>query len=48
MACLLLVPLCPHTCEHIWGELLGRPGLVVKAGWPAAADPDPLLRRQAT
>jgi leucyl-tRNA synthetase len=26
---LLLAPICPHTCEHIWGNLLKKPGLVV-------------------
>jgi leucyl-tRNA synthetase len=22
VAARLLAPICPHTCEHIWGELL--------------------------
>ena len=47
VACRLLAPICPHTCEHIWGELLKRPGLVVKAGWPQAPAPDFVLQRAA-
>ncbi|GAB4822876.1 hypothetical protein N2152v2_009922 [Parachlorella kessleri] len=47
VACRLLAPICPHTCEHIWGELLRRPGLVVNAGWPQAPAPDFVLQRAA-
>ena len=43
----LLAPICPHTCEHIWGGLLKRPGSVLKAGWPQAAPPDLVLTQQA-
>ena len=31
---LILSPICPHLCEHIWGTLLGKKGLVVRAAWP--------------
>jgi leucyl-tRNA synthetase len=43
----LLAPICPHTCEHVWGTLLQRPGLVLKAGWPTASAADPLLQQAA-
>lgn len=43
----ILVPFCPHTCEYIWGDLLKKDGLVVKAGWPAADPADPLLQQAA-
>lgn len=42
---LLLVPLTPHTCEHVWGQVLKRPGSVLTAGWPAAAEPDFVMQR---
>ena len=44
---LLLVPICPHTCEHVWRALLRRPGSALTAGWPAAPEPDYGLRRAA-
>lgn len=25
----LLAPICPHTCEHIWGNLLKKEGMVI-------------------
>jgi hypothetical protein len=31
----------------MWGEMLGKEGLCVKAGWPAAAEPDFLLQQAA-
>lgn len=31
---LLLAPICPHTCEHIW-ELTGETGSIMEASWPA-------------
>ena len=40
MATLLLTPVCPHTCEHMWRDILGRPGSVLKAGFPAGKAPD--------
>ena len=44
---LLLTPICPHTCHHIWSDVLRRPGSVLKAGWPHAALPDAGIQRQA-
>jgi len=40
---LLLAPFCPHTCEHVWSTLLGRPGTVTKAGFPVGDAPDKVL-----
>mmetsp|Transcript_17368 Transcript_17368/g.48365 ORF Transcript_17368/g.48365 Transcript_17368/m.48365 type:complete len:1080 (-) Transcript_17368:364-3603(-) len=36
-------PIIPHTCEHIWGNILNREGSVVKAGWPSAPAPNPTV-----
>ena len=47
VACLLLAPICPHTCEHIWSGLLHKEGLAITAGWPAAAEPDYVLQTAA-
>lgn len=44
---LLLAPICPHVCEHVWG-LLGKPGSVVReARWPVVDAPDEVLLRSA-
>ena len=44
---LLLVPICPHTCEHIWGTLLKKQGLVITAGWPLPTSPPDKRLQQA-
>jgi leucyl-tRNA synthetase len=45
---LLLAPICPHSCEHVWRDVLGRRGSVLTAGFPAAsAPPDFALRAAA-
>jgi leucyl-tRNA synthetase len=44
---LLLAPICPHTCEHVWRNLLRRRGSALTAGWPAAPPPDVALRAAA-
>ena len=44
---LLVAPFTPHTCEHVWGELLGKAGTVTKAGWPAGGVPDEKLAAAA-
>jgi leucyl-tRNA synthetase len=44
---LLLTPFCPHTCEHIWGELLKKSGTVTKAGFPVGDAPDAVLAAAA-
>ena len=36
---LLLTPVCPHTCEHIWRDVLGRLGSALTAGFPAGKAP---------
>lgn len=43
--CKLLAPICPHYAEHVWSELLGGQGTVLKSGWPAARPPDLVLQR---
>jgi len=47
LSALLLVPITPHTSEHIWGTLLQQQGSVLKAGWPQAAEPDFVMQRAA-
>jgi len=44
---LLLAPICPHVCEHVW-KLLGKPGSVRRAAWPQAGPVDALLLKQDT
>ncbi|GIY96883.1 leucine--tRNA ligase, cytoplasmic [Caerostris extrusa] len=39
---LLLSPICPHLCEHIW-KLLGKTESIMKAKWPKAAPVDKIL-----
>eukprot|EP00794_Sanderia_malayensis_P007562 gene7562-8400_t len=34
---ILLSPICPHICEHIW-SLLGKESSIMKACWPIAGD----------
>lgn len=41
----VLTPIAPHWAEHVWGDLLQRPGLAVTAGWPAHSPPDAALQR---
>ncbi|KAJ4461743.1 putative Leucine--tRNA ligase [Paratrimastix pyriformis] len=33
---LLLAPICPHWCEHVWKVILGNPASIHKARWPTA------------
>lgn len=42
---IMMSPICPHWSENLW-EVLGKPGLVVNALWPATAPCDFLLRKQ--
>jgi len=44
---LLLVPITPHTCEHVWTHLLKKQGSVLTAGWPQSDAPDFVLQRAA-
>ena len=41
---LLVAPVAPHWAEEVWTSKLGRPGCVVTAGWPTAAEPDLVLQ----
>lgn len=43
---LLLAPVCPHVAETIW-QLMGKPGFIVEANWPEAAEVDELLAHEA-
>ncbi|KAL6757784.1 hypothetical protein V8C86DRAFT_1623510, partial [Haematococcus lacustris] len=43
----LLAPITPHTSEHVWGQLLRRPGTVLTSGWPTGAEPDFVMQRAA-
>lgn len=35
----LMAPITPHFCEHVWGTLLGKAGSVTSAPWPAVSAP---------
>ena len=35
----MLSPICPHVCEHVW-SLLGNQGSILHTRWPAAGDVD--------
>ncbi|BDA46666.1 Leucine-tRNA ligase, cytoplasmic [Coccomyxa sp. Obi] len=37
---LLITPICPHTCDHIWRNILGRKGSALTAGFPVGGEPD--------
>merc|ERR1712080_732602 len=42
---ILLAPICPHICEHIW-QLLGKEDSIMSAKWPAVGEiNDELLTR---
>ncbi|KAL9836093.1 leucine--tRNA ligase, cytoplasmic [Geothlypis trichas] len=43
---LLLAPICPHLCEHIW-SLLGKADSIMRASWPAAGPVDEALVRSS-
>jgi len=36
---ILLAPICPHICEHIW-QLLGKENSIMKAKWPSVGEID--------
>ena len=35
----MLSPICPHVCEHVW-SLLGQEGSILRTRWPAAGTVD--------
>src|ERR1700722_19984345 len=37
---IMLAPICPHYCDHIWTKLLNREGSVRTATWPAGGPID--------
>jgi leucyl-tRNA synthetase len=39
---LLLAPICPHICEHVW-NLLGKEGSIMNARWPTVGEVDEKL-----
>ncbi|EDV19829.1 uncharacterized protein TRIADDRAFT_61696 [Trichoplax adhaerens] len=41
---LLLAPICPHLCEHVWA-LIGKKGSIMSAAWPTAGPVDKILLR---
>uniref|UniRef100_F6WRZ1 leucine--tRNA ligase n=1 Tax=Monodelphis domestica TaxID=13616 RepID=F6WRZ1_MONDO len=43
---LLLAPICPHICEHVW-TLLGKPDSIMKAVWPMPGPVDEVLIRSS-
>ncbi|KAK2170434.1 hypothetical protein LSH36_3g30089 [Paralvinella palmiformis] len=43
---LMLSPICPHICEHVW-QLLGKAGSVVNATWPIGGQVDDVLIRSS-
>jgi leucyl-tRNA synthetase len=36
----MIAPITPHLCDHIWTNLLQNSGSVTKAPWPVAAKPN--------
>lgn len=42
---LMMSPICPHWCEHIWA-LIGRDGLICQGSWPRYEPFDKLMRKQ--
>ena len=44
----LLAPIAPHTCEHVWRDLLKGPGSVLTSGFPEAPPPDIKLKAMET
>jgi leucyl-tRNA synthetase len=42
---LIVSPLCPHICEHVW-SLLGKKELIVNEKWPVFAAVDHALLKE--
>jgi len=45
---IILSPVCPHICEHLWSEVLQNDGLVVEQLWPKLPEEDRMLTRKAS
>ena len=43
--CVTLSPICPHFCDHLWRNVLRRPGSVMDASWPVVGVPDAAVLR---
>ena len=41
----LLSPICPHFCDHVWRNILVKPGSVMNASWPAPTGADATMLR---
>lgn len=37
---LILSPICPHICDHIWRDLLMNNSSILRAAWPSVSEPD--------
>jgi len=42
----VLSPIAPHICEHLWRNVLGKQTFVVQERWPTPAAVDGILKRQ--
>jgi len=43
---IMLSPICPHVCEHVW-SLLGKEGSILNTAWPVAGVVDMLVIQQS-
>jgi len=43
---LLLSPICPHVCEHVW-KMIGQTESILRAQWPAAGTVDTVVIQQS-
>jgi len=43
---IILSPICPHVCEHVW-ELLGKPGTILNAPWPKVSEVNATVIQQS-
>jgi len=43
---IVLSPIAPHTCEHLWRNVLGKETFVVQERWPTPPAVDGTLKRQ--
>lgn len=43
---ILLAPICPHYCDHLWTKVLNKQGSVRVARWPEAGPVDEAILKQ--